>query len=413
MRHLIAFMVLLLSACGGGSDRDLKISFSYGVTEVEWYRPVSFEANLSGLEGNRPSCRVASGALPAGITVNSDCSVSGTPTRTGSFTSTVELTVSGYRGSVSTGLLFYVSPPSVTLFQPRYLLNLGQPYPNAFGRTYYFTPDVDHVLTLEITSGRLPAGLSIDAATLTFSGAPQEVGTFKADLVAVFTAGGSVIRLPVGTMEIEVGYPPSGFNYPAPCCVGVVGVPFTALPFTRYAETPGSTATYSLLSPLPAGLSLDPSTGAITGVPEVMQLPTWQSSRIEENVTLPDGTTSKTTAILDYVAIAGPVAHYDSRFLFLGESISVVPILSDGLPGDVYSYAVRRVSRSNASGGEVTSSLPSWLQLDPQSGRLYGVVPEGAVGSVFDLQGELSVTRNGRTFTAASLWAMSLRVATY
>ncbi|MFM8982031.1 MAG: putative Ig domain-containing protein, partial [Spartobacteria bacterium] len=110
-----------------------------------------------------------------------------------------------------------------------------------------------------IDIGGLPAGLSYNAATGLVSGTPSVNGTFTANITASNASGNFTTRL-----KIAVAAQP-----PAPVINGPLGATSMAGAGFRYtviASTWNSTTTYSA-SGLPAGLTINSTTGVISGTP--------------------------------------------------------------------------------------------------------------------------------------------------
>lgn len=147
---------------------------------------------LSGVQidttgGRSPyNCSTAlnSGALPAGTQLNSDCTISGTPAASGTFTFTASVTDS----SLGTGpftqatgpLVLTIAAPTITLSPASGALpggSVGTAYSQSFTAgggtsTYAYARTV----------GTLPPGLTLTGGTL--SGTPTTTGTFNFDITA-------------------------------------------------------------------------------------------------------------------------------------------------------------------------------------------------------------------------------------
>jgi len=104
--------------------------------------------------------------------------------------------------------------------------------------------------------GSLPAGLSLDSSTGAITGTPSE--TSNTAITVEYTTGEQTVKNQF-TLQIN-GYQPS-LTYP----------PFTGAPGQAVSLSPSltgtkGTVTYTNTLPLPDGLSLNPSTGVISGV---------------------------------------------------------------------------------------------------------------------------------------------------
>jgi hypothetical protein len=129
------------------------------------------------------------------------------------------------------------------------------------------TPTVDlwsgGVFSIE--SGSLPAGMTLDPVTGVISGTPQTQS--KSNLTIRYSTGVNVTVPPLeyvySSTQIDVAYPTITLTYPeVTASVGdILSVSPTVTGLT-------GTAVYSIVSgSLPQGLSLNPATGVITGVP--------------------------------------------------------------------------------------------------------------------------------------------------
>ena len=109
----------------------------------------------------------------------------------------------------------------------------------------------------------LPPGLAIDAAGV-ISGtptAPQDLMSYTVTALSPVGRASARIRI-----EVQPAVPP--FRYPDPVISAVVGRPMA--PTRPVLAGPGGSASpgcFSVVPDLPAGLALDPETGAIGGTP--------------------------------------------------------------------------------------------------------------------------------------------------
>jgi len=125
---------------------------------------------------------LASGTLPAGLTLASDGTLAGTPTAGGSFAFTVRATDTSPAPGPYSGTQAYaltVAPPSITL-TPATLPNgqVGTAYSQTLAATGGTAP-----YTFGVTSGALPPGLRISSSG-TIAGTPTAAGSFSVTLTA-------------------------------------------------------------------------------------------------------------------------------------------------------------------------------------------------------------------------------------
>ncbi|MFL6106439.1 MAG: putative Ig domain-containing protein [Marmoricola sp.] len=195
---------------------------------------------------------VSAGALPAGITLGSSTgTLSGTPTAGGTATFTVKFTQTADDLSDTQALTLVVTPaPTVT--SPTTL--------PAATRAVAYSTTLTHsgkAGTWSVPANSLPAGLSLNSATGTLSGTPTVVGTFGIYPTFTETSTGrtafKALSLTInGTaLAITTATLPSGTQ----------GTPYSV----TLAEN-GGPGTWSQLG-LPEGLSLNPTTGEISGNP--------------------------------------------------------------------------------------------------------------------------------------------------
>ncbi|MBI3132434.1 MAG: putative Ig domain-containing protein [Acidobacteria bacterium] len=201
---------------------------------------------------------LTSGSLPAGLTLNADGTISGTPTAPGVYTFTVTAT-NGSRTATATPT--YTVTPAAALglsyVTPRFFPQ-GAAIASQPATVSNATPGLS--TTFAVTAGSLPAGLGLAAGTGAITGTPTTPG------VSTFTVTATNgTRIATANVSYTVVNPaPTALNYATPVTYtsGFAITPNNPNPSggtpTGYAITGGS---------LPAGLSLDPSTGVISGTP--------------------------------------------------------------------------------------------------------------------------------------------------
>ncbi|MCP5479763.1 MAG: putative Ig domain-containing protein, partial [Rhodanobacteraceae bacterium] len=226
---------------------------------------VAYSAALVASGGEGPySFTPSGGSLPVGLTLNSDGSLSGTPTSAGTFSFDVSISdANSQPGSSSHSLT--IDPPGLVLSPPAGTLNAA--YNSAFGQVFSVSGGVGP-FTYALTSGTLPTGLSLAGDTL--SGTPTQVGSFPITVTATDTGttGGALLAkgIPFTVSEnytVTVAAPVISLS-PATLGGGTVGVPYA-----QNLSASGGIGPYAFTvatGSLPPGLTLS-TAGAIGGSP--------------------------------------------------------------------------------------------------------------------------------------------------
>lgn len=126
------------------------------------------------------------------------------------------------------------------------------------------TPTVSGQVTTWSANPALPAGLTLDATTGVISGTPSAAASTASYKVTAANAGGSTstsMSLTVGSLTLAYHY---GSYVFAPGAAGQIPAPSLGN-LTWF--NPGNLTSWTVSPPLPAGLTLDPAIGAISGQP--------------------------------------------------------------------------------------------------------------------------------------------------
>ena len=193
--------------------------------------------------------------LPAGLTLATDGTLSGTPTQPGTFPIVVTVTDSnGCTGTGSTYTLI-ISCQTITVTNPA---TTSGPAGTPFSQT--FTQSGGIGTTTFSESGALPTGMTFHTATGVLDGTPTQGGTFPITVTATDSNGctgtGPIYNLDIICPTITVTNPAT--------TTGTVGVAFSQT-FTQSGGV--GTTTFSESGALPTGLTFHTATGVLDGTP--------------------------------------------------------------------------------------------------------------------------------------------------
>jgi hypothetical protein len=204
------------------------------------------------------SWQLATGALPGGVTLNASTgAITGTPATAGAYTVNVQVTDSASQTAQKTLTISVAAPPvmittgiiptatKASAFSQQLTAMGGKP-PYTWG----------------VTSGALPGGLNLVSANGMISGSPTAIGDFGFTVTATdadFHTASKLLTITVAPQPLAMGTVPaldglmgSSFSYQLNASGGV--------PVYIWSVTSGA---------FPAGLTLNSSSGMISGVPAV------------------------------------------------------------------------------------------------------------------------------------------------
>ena len=297
-------------------------------------------------DGTLVSYSIQAGSLPAGLLLESNGRISGSPTRAVSFL-TVTIQATNVVGSVSRDLTFTVVAPPSQFAYPQSSYTLLR------GRLFQTAPSVKGAfLSFALLSGSLPAGLRLNATSGVISGAPTEVVPSRSVTLQMWNIAGNLTT----TLVFSVFDAITSFQYPESPFTIARGDAFSALPSISDASFVFSVASGSL----PAGLSLDPSSGKISGRPT--QLATEHTLVIH----VTNGVSQMETTVMFTIQEAVTTFVYPQSIYRIGinATFSTLPAAS----GSSLSFSIE------------SGALPAGLLLRATDGAIEGV-PSEAVES--------------------------------
>jgi Fibronectin type III domain/Putative Ig domain len=326
---------------------------------------VTYSATPTASGGTGPfTWTVTNGSLPAGLAIDPTTgTISGTPTAAGTDSFTVTATdFEGQAVGQAATVVIAADPSIATSSLPGG--QVGAPYSQSVAAAAGTNPYV-----WSITTGSLPAGLTLGSGTGAITGTPTSAGSANFS-VTVTDADGQT-----ATQAFAVAVAPAPAPPVAPPSITTSSLPAAevGVDFDQVIAGRGGTTPYQWsvsAGSLPSGLSLSPDAGALTGTP----LATGQDSF---TVTLTDA--NGLTALESYTleVDAAPASPTPPPAI-------TTTSLPDGADGSPY------VVTPDVSGGTgpysfwlSSGTLPSGLSLNPNTGAITGTVAPGATSETF------------------------------
>jgi len=217
---------------------------------------------------------VTSGHLPAGITLDANGTLSGAPTELGPFSVTVRVQDANWPDNVAPGgFALTVDPPPFSITAPASpAATVGQPYQ----LTATATGNVGTVLWT--IAGPLPGGLSLNGSTGTIAGAPTTWGTFNVTLQGSDSWGAG--RADARPLSIVVA-PTALAISPAALAAATFKAAYLA---TLTASGGTGAITWSVVAGrLPYGVTLDPASGVLSGMPTEVGAFAFEARALDSN----------------------------------------------------------------------------------------------------------------------------------
>jgi hypothetical protein len=283
-------------------------------------------------------------ALPTGLSINATSgAITGTPTSAQSAT-TYTVTATNATGSATTDVSITVTTPFITS-----ITYTGSPFALTLDTaTTTIQPTVVGTFPTWSISPVLPSGLSFNTQNGEITGTPDRVSAVETYTVTATNSSGSTtttIQLSVVPLAPNITISPSTYTFYKDIAITTITSRNSGSPATSWSISPS----------LPAGLSLNQTTGSISGTP------TGTSSSTSYTVTATNTTGSSTATFSMSVSISLPAP-----------DISYSP--SD-IVGEV-NTAISTLSPTNSGGTatfwSISPSLPAGLSISSANGRING-----------------------------------------
>jgi len=312
--------------------------------------PYSQTFSATGVNsGDIAGWTVATGTLPAGLSLSDAGVLSGTPTTAGAYPFVIRLSDRTAAGPLLTTTQSYTL--IVTTNTPL-AITTGPNLPQgtvgiAYAQQIVATGGVPQYLW-KLETGALPDGVSLDPATGSISGKPGTAGTFNFQLSATdqaavkVTSAFTLVIAPTLSISSGPGLPP-----------GAVGATYSSTLAVIGGASPYKWSVAVTAGPLPPGLVLDPASGLLSGKPTA-------TGTFQFLAGVADSTGQTASKLLS-IAIEGA--------LTLGPASP----LPNGTVGVAYQAQFAATGGTpNYAWSVAAGAFPAGLTLDPASGLLSG-----------------------------------------
>ena len=292
---------------------------------------------------NSPTSYSISPSLFAGLSFNTSTGViSGTPTQIEALTTFTVTAVNGFGTGTTTLDIAAGYAPSAYSYS---LVSTNFPTGTAISPISPSITGGTSAVTYSISPG-LPAGLSLNPSTGIITGTPTAAVSQSSYTLTASNSFGSTTT----TLNIATGIPPTSLTIPGPLVL-TAGVAMS--PVNPSISAGSGSLTYTVSPNLPGGLSINPTTGAITGTPTV------GTSVASATYTVTASSVFGSTTQTINIAVQGP----PTGLSFGNISRPINATFTSALP---------TVTATPAPTYSVSPSLPSGLSLNTATGQISG-----------------------------------------
>ena len=322
---------------------------TYSINPAVYTNGVAISPNSPSSSGGAVTSYGVSPALPTGLNLNNTTGViTGTPTAVKA-TASYTVTATNSAGFTTVGLTITVNAAVLPPIGLTYSTN-----PAVYTYGVAITPNTPSSSGGSVTSygvsPALPIGLSLNTSTGVITGTPTAVTTAASYTVtATNSAGFTTVGLTI-TVNAAV-QPPTGLTYSMNPAIYTKGLAITA---NTPSSGGGAVASYGISPSLPAGLTINTSTGSIIGTPTAV---TASASYTVMATNTGGSTTASLTITVNDAAPASLVYTTSTATYTVGVAITANSPSNGG--GTVTSYGV-------------SPALPSGLSLNTSTGVITG-----------------------------------------